>query len=111
MHARGQARRDTVGRDGLRDNAVRFDQRTSADVIDDRALAPDGRVVVDAERTEVVALGEHRAIEIAKAVVTVDDEAALADGHPLAEIDRRPTLDDDVIGEGGALGDGDPRPG
>src|SRR5687768_1941531 len=102
------ADRDRKRRDRASHHRVRPDERALADIGHDRALARDGRVVADPNRREVVALVEHRPVEVTEPVVSVNDDRRLPEHAAAADLDRGRALHQHVVGEDRPRADLDP---
>src|SRR3954447_2103676 len=96
---RGRADGNRVGRDWPTDDGVRSYECAFADVRHHGAFRCDYGVIFDLEVVEVVALLEHRAAQVAKPMLPVEQDRGLAELTPLADIDIRRTLDQHRVGE------------
>src|SRR5581483_140049 len=64
-----------------------------------RALGGHHRVVLDADGPVVVALLEHRRLEVAESMVAVDHHRGLPEHASCADLDRPAALDEHVVRE------------
>jgi hypothetical protein len=62
-------------------------------------------MVADDQRTHVKPLLEHRPVQGPETVASVNDHDGLSEHAVRADLDRRPALDDDVVGERAAASD------